>query len=65
METYSQYLEGDVYCFTVEDADGETVESCGGFYGMESAKDEVNSQIDWLVKDRQQNLKNTEALVLG
>ena len=65
VETYSQYLEGDVYCFTVEDADGETVESCGGFYGMESAKDEVNSQIDWLVKDRQQNLKNTEALVLG
>jgi len=65
VETYSQYLEGDVYFFNIADADGEIVESCGGFYGMESAKDEVNSQIDWLVKDRQQNLKNTEALVLG
>jgi hypothetical protein len=32
---------------------------------MEAVKEEVNSQIDYLVKERQANLKNTEALVLG
>jgi hypothetical protein len=64
VETYSQYLEGDVYFFNIADADGEIVESCGGFYGMEAVKEEVNSQIDYLVKERQANLKNTEALVL-
>jgi hypothetical protein len=65
VETYSQYLEGDVYFFNIADADGEIIESCGGFYGMEAVKEEVNSQIDYLVKERQANLKNTEALVLG
>ena len=69
VKIYSQYLEGDVYSFTVEeldcDGEGEVVESCGGFYGMESAKEEMNSQIDWLVKNRKENLKHTEALVLG
>ena len=65
VETYSQYLEGDVYFYNVEDENGEVVESCGGFYGMKYAIEEVNSQIDYLVKERQANLKNTEALVLG
>lgn len=65
VETYSQYLEGDVYFYNVEDENGEVLESCGGFYGIESAKEEMNSQIDYLVKERQANLKNTEALVLG
>ena len=36
VETYSQYLEGDVYFFNVADADGNVVESCGGFYGSEN-----------------------------
>jgi hypothetical protein len=65
VETYSQYLEGDVFCFTVEDADGEIVESCGGFYGMEAVKEEVNSQIDYYIKEKQVNLNNTKALVFG
>jgi len=69
VKTYSQYLEGDVYSFTVEeldvDGEGEVLESRGGFCGMESAKEEVNSQIDYLVKERKENLKNTEALVFG
>ncbi len=65
VEKYSQYLEGDVYFFNIADADGEIVDSCGGFYGMEAVKQEVNSQIDYYIKERQANLKNTEALVLG
>ena len=65
VETYSQYLEGDVYFFNIADADGEIVESCGGFYGMESAKDEVNSQIDYAIKEKAENLKETRQLVFG
>jgi len=62
---FNQWANGDVYYYNITDADGEIVESCGGFYGMDAVKEEVNSQIDYLVKERQENLKNTEALVLG
>ena len=65
VETYSQYLEGDVYSYNIEDADGEVVDSCGGFYGIESVKEEVNSQIDYAIKERAENLKETRKLVFG
>jgi hypothetical protein len=65
VKTYSQYLEGDVYCFTVEDENGENIDSCGGFYGMESAIEEVKSQINYYVKERQEGLKSTRQLVFG
>lgn len=35
IETWNQYLSGDVYGFIVEDSDGEHVDSCWGFYGGE------------------------------
>lgn len=31
--TYDQYLQGDVYGFTIENNSGEVVDSCTGFYG--------------------------------
>lgn len=31
--TYDQYLQGDVYGFTIENNQGEVVDSCSGFYG--------------------------------
>jgi len=33
VETYDQYLRGDVYGFTLQDINGRVIESCGGFYG--------------------------------
>ena len=33
VETYDEFLRGDVYGFVVEDATGEHVDSCWGFYG--------------------------------
>lgn len=33
VETYDAYLRGEVYYYIIEDADGEMVESCGGFVG--------------------------------
>lgn len=35
---YAQYLEGDVYGFTVENEDGEPLNSCWGFYGSDQFK---------------------------
>ena len=33
LETVRYFLDGDVYGFTVKDADGDVLESCGGFIG--------------------------------
>jgi len=33
IETYDQYLRGDVYGFVIEDSEGEEVDSCWGYYG--------------------------------
>ena len=33
VETYNQYLTGDVYGFILEKPDGEHIDSCWGFYG--------------------------------
>jgi hypothetical protein len=35
VEVYDQYLRGDVYGFILEDENGETIDSCWGFYGSD------------------------------
>ena len=37
VDEWNQYLSGDVWCFDIEDSDGEVLDSCGGIYGMENA----------------------------
>lgn len=43
VKVYSQYLEGDVYGYVIEDEDGDEEDSCWGFFGidyaMQSARD--------------------------
>ncbi len=43
LETYTKWCNGEVYYYTVEDEDGETVDSCGGFYGGEDLFDALSS----------------------
>lgn len=43
VETYDEYLRGEIYGYEVLDADGEHLDSCWGFYGYE-VKEE-----DWYV----------------
>lgn len=49
VETYDQYLAGDVYSFEIEFEDGE-IDSCGGFFGSDHEKSgllyEAKSLID-------------------
>lgn len=41
VETYDQYLRGDVYGYVIEDEDGEEIESCWGYFGIEYLKEEL------------------------
>lgn len=45
VETYSQYLNGEVYGFTITDADGEEVAACWGFYGVEEAENAAREDV--------------------
>lgn len=49
VETYDQYLRGEVYGFSIEDADGDQLDSCWGYYGddgIEEATKECKATID-------------------
>jgi hypothetical protein len=46
---YDLYLRGAVYCYTVEDASGETVDSCQGFYGYEFAEEAAKEALGYLL----------------
>lgn len=42
LETFDTWLQGEVYGFSIEDAEtGEFLDSCGGFYGDDYANDMV------------------------
>ena len=62
---FNQWANGDVWFYNIEDEQGFDVDSCGGFYGMEAIKEEVNSQLDYAIKERAENLKETRQIVFG
>jgi len=37
VKIYDTYIRNDIYMFSIEDEDGEVVDSCGGFFGEEDA----------------------------
>lgn len=41
IETWNQYLSGDVWGFDVTDEDGNSLDSCCGFYGLNYAKEQA------------------------
>jgi len=48
LKTYAQYLEGEVYWFSITDKNGDEVDSCGGYYGLDEIKNECKSIVDAL-----------------
>jgi hypothetical protein len=46
VDTYDMYLRNDVYYFTIEDEDGNLLESCGGFFGNDEAIAETKSIVE-------------------
>lgn len=47
VETYSAWANGEVYCYSVESPEGETVDYCCGFYGLDEARFEGRSVAEW------------------
>jgi len=46
IETYDQYLRGEVYGYVIKDADGEHLDSCWGYYGIEECREEAKAAAD-------------------
>jgi hypothetical protein len=46
VETFDQWMRGDVYGFQVLDEDGDIVDSCYGFYGLDFATNGMTDHID-------------------
>lgn len=55
VETYNQYLTGDVYGFKVT-KNGNEFDACWGFFGDEDAIAEAKSQIDYYAKEEKKLL---------
>jgi hypothetical protein len=51
VKTYDQYLRGDVYGYVVEDRDGNDLDSCWGFYGLDYCIEEAKSVAEYHKKD--------------
>ena len=47
VETYDQYLRGEVYGYKIDEDD---TCSCWGFYGMDECVEEAKGVVDWMVK---------------
>lgn len=60
VETYTNYLNGNVYGFVVEDSEEKHVDSCYGFYSVEKALKEGIESAEWTIKSRtEKTRKNT------
>lgn len=46
VDTWNQYLSGDVWGYVVEDSAGDHLDSCGGFYGLDYCREEAKSSAE-------------------
>jgi hypothetical protein len=46
LEVYNQFLTGDVYGYSIEDPNGEHVDSLWGLYGLDYATSEANTALE-------------------
>lgn len=63
VETYSQYLSGDVYWFEVVDPEGEQIDSCGGFYGYDHEKSGLMELVGNAIKSDKKRKAKLEAFM--
>lgn len=50
VEVYDQYLTGQVYGYVIKDEEGNELESCWGFFGMDHVMEEAKSQAESCAK---------------
>lgn len=46
IETYNQYLQGEVYGYVLKDEQGEEIDSCWGFYGYDPTTNGIFDHLD-------------------
>jgi hypothetical protein len=52
VKVYDDYLTGNVFCYKIEDKDGNDLDSCGGFYGESYVEKEAKEIVDSLVEKK-------------
>lgn len=55
LETYTQWANGEVYCYTLYDEGGDVADSCGGFYDINDIKEYLPDE--WKDEDLSDYLK--------
>ena len=48
IETLNKWINGEVYCWTLEDSEGDIIESVGGYYDLDQARDDALTESDAL-----------------
>lgn len=61
LETYNQYVNGDVYGYEVKNPDGDVIDSCWCFYGNYGLEEEAKSIIDNDIKEKATNAETLHA----
>lgn len=54
VETLNQWISGEIYSFTLEDKEGNHIDSCGGFYGSDL---KTNGMLDHLPDEVKKELE--------
>lgn len=65
IETYDQYIRGEVYGYELFDKTGNVIDSCCRIYGFDYVKEEVSSLIDWHIRQAAEEEKAQFALFVN
>lgn len=65
IETWNQYLSGDVWMYIIKDDEDECIDSCGGFYGEKECREEGEKLFKELSEQPRPEKVDPNQLVLG
>lgn len=68
VKTYDMFLRGDVYGYEIEDSEGESIDSCWGYFGSDYTDllNEAQSVIDnHIERERKEHQKKLKAQIKG
>lgn len=64
VKSWNAIINGEVYYFTIQDENGEVLDSCGGFDDYDYMKKEIDSIINGMVEyDRKQRVEKLKAMI--
>lgn len=65
VDTYDKYLSGDVWGYRITDKDGDDIDSCWGFFGLNDAKEEAARSLAYWQKTLPEQLSLPLAVTSG